>query len=42
MVERLDVGGFGAVYRVEDMARSGEFYARKLALRPGPSGKSRC
>jgi serine/threonine-protein kinase len=35
VVERLGVGGFGAVYRVEDMARSGEFYALKLALRPG-------
>lgn len=35
VVERLGVGGFGAVYRVEDMARPGEFYALKLALRPG-------
>jgi serine/threonine-protein kinase len=35
VVERLGVGGCGAVYRVEDMARPGEFYALKLALRPG-------
>ncbi|MFP2923766.1 serine/threonine protein kinase [Pyxidicoccus sp. 3LG] len=35
VVERLGVGGFGAVYRVEDLARPGEFYALKLALRPG-------
>ena len=35
VVARLGVGGFGAVYRVEDMARPGEFYALKLALRPG-------
>jgi len=35
VVERLGVGGYGAVYRVEDMARSGDFYALKLALRPG-------
>ncbi|QSQ28053.1 serine/threonine protein kinase [Pyxidicoccus parkwayensis] len=35
VIERLGVGGFGAVYRVEDMARPGEFYALKLALRPG-------
>ncbi|MBZ4414819.1 serine/threonine protein kinase [Myxococcus sp. XM-1-1-1] len=35
VMERLGVGGFGAVYRVEDMARPGEFYALKLALRPG-------
>ncbi|MFP2924754.1 serine/threonine protein kinase [Pyxidicoccus sp. 3LG] len=35
VVERLGVGGFGAVYRVEDTARPGEFYALKLALRPG-------
>jgi serine/threonine-protein kinase len=34
VVERLGVGGFGAVYRVEDMARPGEFYALKLALHP--------
>ena len=25
VVERLGVGGFGAVYRVEDMVRPGEF-----------------
>ncbi|RKH67576.1 serine/threonine-protein kinase [Corallococcus aberystwythensis] len=35
VVERLGVGGFGAVYRVEDGARPGEFYALKLALHPG-------
>jgi hypothetical protein len=35
VMERLGVGGFGAVYRVEDMGRPGEFYALKLALRPG-------
>ncbi|WNZ59534.1 serine/threonine-protein kinase [Myxococcus sp. MxC21-1] len=35
VVERLGVGGYGAVYRVEDMARPGDFYALKLALRPG-------
>ncbi|NVJ04554.1 protein kinase [Myxococcus sp. AM001] len=29
------MGGYGAVYRVEDMARPGDFYALKLALRPG-------
>ncbi|MBZ4421762.1 serine/threonine-protein kinase [Myxococcus sp. RHSTA-1-4] len=35
VVERLGVGGYGAVYRVEDMARPGDFYAMKMALRPG-------
>ncbi|AEI66275.1 serine/threonine-protein kinase [Corallococcus macrosporus] len=35
VVERLGVGGYGAVYRVEDMASPGDFYALKLALRPG-------
>ncbi|MBZ4420941.1 serine/threonine-protein kinase [Myxococcus sp. RHSTA-1-4] len=33
VVERLGVGGYGAVYRVEDMTRPGDFYALKLALR---------
>jgi serine/threonine-protein kinase len=33
VVERLGVGGNGAVYRVEDMACPGDFYALKLALR---------
>ncbi|EPX57709.1 protein kinase [Cystobacter fuscus DSM 2262] len=32
VVERLGVGGQGAVYRVEDMAHPGDFYALKLAL----------
>ncbi|HEX8537517.1 MAG TPA: serine/threonine-protein kinase, partial [Cystobacter sp.] len=32
VVERLGVGGQGAVYRVEDADRPGEFYALKLAL----------
>ncbi|MFP2925480.1 serine/threonine protein kinase [Pyxidicoccus sp. 3LG] len=35
VVERLGVGGYGAVYRVEDVARPGDFYALKMALRPG-------
>ncbi len=34
VVEALGVGGQGAVYRVEDMARPGEFYALKLSLHP--------
>jgi serine/threonine-protein kinase len=34
VVERLGVGGNGAVYRVEDMACPGDFYALKIALRP--------
>ncbi|WIG97929.1 serine/threonine protein kinase [Myxococcus sp. SDU36] len=41
VVERLGVGGFGAVYRVEDLARPGEFYALKLALRPGDARAER-
>ncbi|OJH36475.1 serine/threonine protein kinase [Cystobacter ferrugineus] len=32
VVERLGVGGQGAVYRVEDMDHPGNFYALKLAL----------
>ena len=32
VVEALGVGGQGAVYRVEDVARPGEFYALKLFL----------
>ncbi|MBM7113141.1 serine/threonine protein kinase [Archangium primigenium] len=32
VVEALGVGGQGAVYRVEDVARPGEFYALKLSL----------
>ncbi|WP_434384352.1 serine/threonine-protein kinase [Melittangium boletus] len=32
VVEALGVGGQGAVYRVEDRARPGEFYALKLSL----------
>ncbi|WP_240360208.1 phosphotransferase [Pyxidicoccus caerfyrddinensis] len=35
VVERLGVGGYGAVYRVEDLACPGDFYALKLALRQG-------
>ena len=35
VVERLGVGGYGAVYRVEDMARLGDFYALKVALYAG-------
>ncbi|WP_052518802.1 serine/threonine protein kinase [Archangium violaceum] len=35
VVERLGVGGYGAVYRVEDMARVGDFYALKVALYAG-------
>jgi len=34
VVERLGVGGQGAVYRVEDMEHPGDFYALKLALHP--------
>ncbi|MFY0575863.1 serine/threonine protein kinase [Cystobacter fuscus] len=32
VVERLGVGGQGAVYRVEDLDHPGDFYALKLAL----------
>ncbi len=32
VVEQLGVGGQGAVYRVEDLERPGDFYALKLAL----------
>ncbi|WP_043432504.1 serine/threonine protein kinase [Cystobacter fuscus] len=32
VVEQLGVGGQGAVYRVEDIDRPGDFYALKLAL----------
>ncbi|MCK8504232.1 serine/threonine-protein kinase [Myxococcus fulvus] len=35
VVARLGVGGYGAVYRVEDMACPGDFYAMKIAMRPG-------
>ncbi|MFY0563889.1 serine/threonine protein kinase [Archangium lansingense] len=35
VVERLGVGGYGAAYRVEDMARPGDFCVLKLALRAG-------
>ena len=31
VVERVGMGGYGTVYRVEDMARPGDFYAYKLA-----------
>ena len=32
VVERLGLGGQGAVYRVEDLDHPGDFYALKLAL----------
>ncbi|MCY1022365.1 serine/threonine protein kinase [Pyxidicoccus sp. MSG2] len=35
VVEQLGVGGYGAVYRVEDLACPGDFHALKLALRQG-------
>ncbi|MET0401757.1 MAG: serine/threonine-protein kinase [Cystobacter sp.] len=35
VVERLGVGGQGAVYRVEDTEHPGDFYALKLALHAG-------
>ncbi len=35
VVEHLGAGGQGSVYRMEDVARSGDFYALKLALRSG-------
>ncbi|HSP77319.1 MAG TPA: serine/threonine protein kinase, partial [Myxococcaceae bacterium] len=35
VVEHLGAGGPGCVYRMEDVARPGDFYALKLALRPG-------
>jgi serine/threonine protein kinase len=34
VVERLGVGGYGAAYRVEDMARLQDFYVMKVALDP--------
>jgi serine/threonine-protein kinase len=32
VVERLGVGGYGAVYRAQDMARLNDFYSLKVAL----------
>jgi serine/threonine-protein kinase len=35
LLERLDVGGYGAAYRGEDVARPGDFYVLKVALHAG-------
>ncbi|WNG41281.1 serine/threonine protein kinase [Archangium violaceum] len=41
VVERLGLGGYGAVYRVEAESRPGVFLALKLALQPGDARAER-